>query len=272
LPNPLRVRVAEIEFLYVDGRALVGSAPENDLVLPHASVSPRHVELTALDADAFVRRLEGAPPVWLNGAPVQRARIDPGDILQIGEYLVEILAPHGLAKQEVEWLELLAADPKRDDVRQAYHRWLDENDRTADGAFIRAQLTFVDASSAPRYPAYLGAGFGVSARRLLARLPIEHCNIPECPSRWSELRPTEYPNQRVCNECTKTVHYTRDVFAARRQVHAGNPVVYDAHGDRYAGDIIPTDTPPDTERTPTRPPPSIALPPPSSNIPTPRVY
>ncbi|MGW7191451.1 FHA domain-containing protein, partial [Streptomyces sp. NPDC054838] len=63
----------------------IGRAPDNDLVVDDLVVSRRHAELRALpDGSYEIADLGSHNGTYLNGAPVQRARVAEGDIVGIG--------------------------------------------------------------------------------------------------------------------------------------------------------------------------------------------
>jgi hypothetical protein len=64
---------------------LMGRHHACDVVLSHLSVSRRHARLTFRDGHWVVRDLESTNGTQVNGEPVVRCRLLPGDVLTLGD-------------------------------------------------------------------------------------------------------------------------------------------------------------------------------------------
>jgi len=67
---------------------LVGRHPGCDIVLGHASVSRRHARLTFRDGNWVLRDLDSTNGTLVNGQPVVRCVLLPGDVLTLGDEAV----------------------------------------------------------------------------------------------------------------------------------------------------------------------------------------
>ena len=75
----------------MDTDALVGRHAACDVVLEHPSVSRRHARLSFRDGHWVLRDLDSTNGTRINGRPVVRCRLEPGDRLRLGsaELLVD---------------------------------------------------------------------------------------------------------------------------------------------------------------------------------------
>jgi hypothetical protein len=64
---------------------LVGRHPSCDVVLEHESVSRRHARLAFRDGNWVLRDLESTNGTVVNGQPVIRCRLLPGDLVTFGD-------------------------------------------------------------------------------------------------------------------------------------------------------------------------------------------
>lgn len=64
---------------------IVGRHPDCDVVLEGGSVSRHHLRLTFRDGRWVLRDLGSTNGTLLNGAPVGRCQLRPGDLLELGE-------------------------------------------------------------------------------------------------------------------------------------------------------------------------------------------
>jgi FHA domain len=73
------------------GITRVGRAEENDIVISHPSVSGRHCEIELGHDFVVVRDLQSTNGTFIDGRPIQVARLEPGQRLKLGqvEALVE---------------------------------------------------------------------------------------------------------------------------------------------------------------------------------------
>ena len=62
----------------------LGSAPDNDAVIPVAAVSRHHAVLELTAEGLVVKDLDSRNGTFVNGARVERCVLRPGDVLQLG--------------------------------------------------------------------------------------------------------------------------------------------------------------------------------------------
>lgn len=89
--------------------AVVGRDPGCDLVLNDTKCSRRHAVLEAGAQGIAIRDTGSANGVYVNGKKVERAALDEGDIVQLGEVFLKVLPedlPRTLVMNEQEALEL----------------------------------------------------------------------------------------------------------------------------------------------------------------------
>ena len=89
LSGPLR----KSEFALTDSLA-IGSARSNGICLDDPSVSPTHCRITREDGHYFLTDLGSAAGTFLNGIPIQRRELSPGDEISVGNsvFLFELEA------------------------------------------------------------------------------------------------------------------------------------------------------------------------------------
>ena len=75
--------IRESQFDVTSG-AVIGSAEENAICLKEASVSPRHCEIDVVDGRLFVADLGSQAGTFVNGIPIKRRELAPGDEVAIG--------------------------------------------------------------------------------------------------------------------------------------------------------------------------------------------
>jgi hypothetical protein len=81
--------VAPAEILLTPGRNRLGREGENDILLPHPSVSRRHCEVWLTDDAVLVRDLGSRNGTFVQGDRVEEAQIFTGQTLRVGD--VEML-------------------------------------------------------------------------------------------------------------------------------------------------------------------------------------
>ena len=64
---------------------VIGRGREADLDLPDQAVSHRHALLGATDGKLWIKDLESANGVWVNGRRISKAFLHPEDLIQIGQ-------------------------------------------------------------------------------------------------------------------------------------------------------------------------------------------
>jgi pSer/pThr/pTyr-binding forkhead associated (FHA) protein len=96
------------------GRGVNQQGRADTIGLRDPSVSPHHATILASERDCLIVHGAGAAgPTFLNGRPVDRAPIRPGDRLQIGDTVFEVRSRHGLSLSGLLTIpkELLAQRP-----------------------------------------------------------------------------------------------------------------------------------------------------------------
>ena len=83
--------VLALEWDHDDGRLLVGRDPEScDVVLEHPTVSRRHAQLHHRDGAWVLQDLDSTNGTTINGKPVARCRLEPGDRVMLGRQAVVV--------------------------------------------------------------------------------------------------------------------------------------------------------------------------------------
>jgi hypothetical protein len=102
LPDPARIRAPmKFEIKYPNGdrhevvlqgtMAVLGRDPTCDLVLSDVKCSRRHAVIEAGPDGLAIRDSGSANGVFVNGRKVERAGLHPGDLLRLGEVILEVL-------------------------------------------------------------------------------------------------------------------------------------------------------------------------------------
>ena len=92
----LIVLTEEIEptsFEFTKETTAVGRDDENDITLPHESVSGSHAELLLRGEDVHVRDLGSTNGTYINGNKVAESPLQPGELLTFGEVELKIDGP-----------------------------------------------------------------------------------------------------------------------------------------------------------------------------------
>ena len=71
----------------------VGRVDENDITLPHQSVSGSHAELVLRGEDVHVRDLGSTNGTHINGNKVAESPLQPGEVIAFGEVELKIDGP-----------------------------------------------------------------------------------------------------------------------------------------------------------------------------------
>lgn len=71
----------------------VGRVDENDITLPHQSVSGSHAELVLRGEDVHVRDLGSTNGTYINGNKVAESPLRPGEVITFGEVELKIDGP-----------------------------------------------------------------------------------------------------------------------------------------------------------------------------------
>jgi hypothetical protein len=96
--------VAPAEILLIAGCNRLGREGENDILLPHASVSRQHCEVWLTDDAVLVRDLGSRNGTFVEGARVEEAQIFNGQTLRVGD--VELLVAGAPARISVPSIAL----------------------------------------------------------------------------------------------------------------------------------------------------------------------
>jgi hypothetical protein len=102
LPDPARIRAPmKFEIKYPSGdrhevvlqgtMAVIGRDPTCDLVLSDVKCSRRHAVVEAGPDGLAIRDSGSANGVFVNGRKVERAGLRPGDLIRLGEVILEVL-------------------------------------------------------------------------------------------------------------------------------------------------------------------------------------
>jgi hypothetical protein len=69
---------------------LIGRHPNCDVIVPAATVSRRHAQLTFRDGGWILQDLDSTNGTRVNGQPVGRCRLHPGDQLALADQLLQV--------------------------------------------------------------------------------------------------------------------------------------------------------------------------------------
>jgi hypothetical protein len=86
-PRPIRLRQmdsGDAAAHVVKKRVQIGRAKENDIVIIDPTVSRRHAEIEPDESRWHVVDMGSTNGTWVNGSPVSRAPLRPGDVLAFG--------------------------------------------------------------------------------------------------------------------------------------------------------------------------------------------
>lgn len=220
-------------------RISIGSDRQNDIVLEHMSVQPRHCTISM--------RLGRGYDVNTSGVI---ERVTDGDTIRVGLYHVVLYDRDAAGDAEQAFMDDLLAKPHDEEVRLVYADWLEEQARTTEAQFIRLQREIrklapdddVQLAEKRRLLHTEAAKLPLSWRRAVAVAPIENCDLKfelTCPKSWDSLAPTEDPRQRFCNGCQKRVHYAPTIEKAQSLAMRGQCVAVDTIEPRKPGDLFP---------------------------------
>jgi signal transduction histidine kinase len=80
------------------GVVSIGRAEDQTLCIPHGSLSRQHARIECVNGDFFVVDLQSKNGTCVNGVPIRRQRLQPGDKVTLGDLVfcfLEEMAPHG---------------------------------------------------------------------------------------------------------------------------------------------------------------------------------
>jgi len=243
------IGAATSSYLTIDDALLtIGRAKDNHVVLDHVSVAPKHARL-ARSAVGIDVEVVGISTVLVDGKRIPKsARIHDGHVVTIGQYTIELSDRDAPTDQERVFIDAIALTPKDDSCRAVYGDWLEENGRSAEAEFLRAQLAIKSLSAEdPRFQQLsdrireLAPSVSLSWRRTIARPALENCGNMQyqvqCPKQWDELLPTATPQERYCGSCRRNVHYATTLDDARTLAAAGECLVVDLVERRTPNDL-----------------------------------
>src|SRR6266704_270950 len=90
---------------YTQTLVSVGRDPTCDVVLNDAKCSRRHAVIEAGPTGLAVRDTGSANGVFLNGRKVERATLEDGDFLRMGEVIIKILAGESRSEEHTSELQ-----------------------------------------------------------------------------------------------------------------------------------------------------------------------
>jgi uncharacterized protein (TIGR02996 family) len=241
--GPYFERVVDVR----EGELVFGRAEQNDVVLAHPTVSPRHARLVARGPRVIIADLASDNGTWINGHRLDGPHpLAVGDRIEIGRYAITasdaraVHEPPGLAHHDATEAALLAQIAAGDhDSRPVYADWLEERAHSREAAFVRAQDELV-ALRIRRDDVVTPADAPFRWRAAIARPPIEACDFDfECPKEWGSLAPTAQPGVRMCGACKKPVYYCDSVADAREHAANARCVALDLSAARIDDDLGP---------------------------------
>ncbi len=76
----------QVEVTLGEDELVIGRSDDVDLVLPSDKVSRRHAAVRLWDGDYVLKDLRSRNGTFLNAEQVNVAKLEPGDLIQLGEY------------------------------------------------------------------------------------------------------------------------------------------------------------------------------------------
>jgi pSer/pThr/pTyr-binding forkhead associated (FHA) protein len=70
----------------------IGRMPENHIVLDDEKASRSHARIVQQSGDYFVEDQESENGIYVNGVPIQRAKLTVGDQILIGNHILEVIS------------------------------------------------------------------------------------------------------------------------------------------------------------------------------------
>lgn len=112
----LALKHVEQEKEYTLAKELVtlGRAMTNDVVVLDPKVSRQHAKLICGERECEIEDLGSANGTWVNEVRVKRARLEPGDVIRIGESTLRFQAEEPLPEEEIALLEATIIDREAD--------------------------------------------------------------------------------------------------------------------------------------------------------------
>lgn len=91
-PQQLQAEIAgeHLCFVLAGYTLTLGRTPENDITLPHATVSARHALLRQQGGSWWIEDLGSTNGLMLNGMQVERASLKPGDTISVGKVTLRV--------------------------------------------------------------------------------------------------------------------------------------------------------------------------------------
>jgi uncharacterized protein (TIGR02996 family) len=154
---------------------------------------------------------------------------------------------------EDDFLRKVHENLAEDTTRLVYADWLDEQ---GDGPsktkadFIRLEICMAAIPERSlnhirfaKHRQKLAAALDSEWLAVISHPRLERCWVEfefECPKRWSNLIPTDQPQERFCDTCRRSVYYCATISAARAHAVAGHCVAVSLALVRRPDDLAPT--------------------------------
>lgn len=92
--------MAGAEFVLDRPSLVIGRTPENDIILDHKSISRHHAKLIREGSQYVLVDLESANGVRVNGTEQDRAALEPGDTIELGQMRLRFVSGDGVVDDE----------------------------------------------------------------------------------------------------------------------------------------------------------------------------
>lgn len=86
-------------FPVTEQSCIIGRDPGCQLPVGFPTVSRRHCEVWAEDDKIYVRDLDSVNGTFVNGSRIRKQRLDPGDLLQVGPLILQLVRAVGEGEQ-----------------------------------------------------------------------------------------------------------------------------------------------------------------------------
>jgi hypothetical protein len=101
------------EIPLVKGRTTIGRKPDNDIQIDNLAISGEHAAIVTILNDSFLEDLDSTNGTYVNGQPIKKHFLHPGDVVELGKYRLKFLAEAAAKDAGAEYekpLEILPAD------------------------------------------------------------------------------------------------------------------------------------------------------------------
>ena len=156
---------------------------------------------------------------------------------------------------EEDFLRKVLENPAEDTTRLVYADWLDEqgdapSKTKADFLRLEIRLAAIPERSLnhirfAKHRQQLAAALDSEWLAVISHPRLDRCSVEfefECPKRWSNLTPTDQPQERYCDTCRRSVYYCTTISAARAHAVAGHCVAVSLALVRRPGDLTQSRT------------------------------